>query len=212
MEVDLHMHSLRSNDSRSKVIEMVDRAVSVGLRAIAVTDHNSWEGAREAAKLANGRIIIIPGAEIKTDKGDVLALFVDEEIAAREFSKVLDAIRSAGGVSIVPHPGDSPKITKVDIRKTDGLEAFNSTCTRRSNQFSSRLASELGMPAFASSDAHMVQEIGNGRTKVPDCRNLRELRERILENPVLSRTEQSNLFVHRVNEAFNFGTKGIWRR
>jgi hypothetical protein len=47
---------------------------------------------------------------------------------------------------------------------------------------------------------------------VPDCRTLRELRERILENPVLSRTEQSNLFVHRVNEAFNFGTKGVWRR
>ena len=191
---------------------MVNWAVSAGLGAIAVTDHNSWEGAREAAMLASGRIMIIPGAEIKTDKGDVLALFVEEEIATREFARVLDAIKGAGGISIVPHPGDSPKITKEDILRADGLEAFNSTCTRKSNEFSSKLASDLGKPAFASSDAHMVQEIGNGRTRVPDCKTLGELRGRILENPVLSRTEQSNLFVHRVNEAFNFGTKGIWRR
>ena len=106
----------------------------------------------------------------------------------------------------------SPRITKEDILKADGLEAFNSTCTTKGNEFSSRLASELGKPAFASSDAHMAHEIGNGRTKVPDCRTLKELRGRILENPVPCRTEQSDLFVHRVNEAFNFGTKGFWRR
>jgi predicted metal-dependent phosphoesterase TrpH len=212
MEVDLHMHSLHSNDSRSKVNEMVDRAASTGLGAIAVTDHNSWEGAREASRLANGRIIIIPGAEIKTDRGDVLALFVDNEIAARAFSEVLEAIRTAGGISVIPHPGDSPKITRDDILKADGFEAFNSTCTRRSNEYASRLAAELGRPTFASSDAHLVAEIGNGRTKVPDCKTLAELRERILENPAPSRMEQSNIFVHRINEAFNFGTKGIWRR
>jgi predicted metal-dependent phosphoesterase TrpH len=212
MEVDLHMHSLHSNDSRSKVHEMVDRAVSIGLGAIAVTDHNSWEGAREASRLANGRIIVIPGAEIKTDKGDVLGLFVDKEISTRVFSEVLEAIRTTGGVSIIPHPGDSPRITKEDILKADGFEAFNSTCRRKSNEYALRLATELGKPTFASSDAHLVDEIGNGRTKVPDCRTLVELRGRILENPVPSRMEQSNLFVHRINEAYNFGTKGIWRR
>lgn len=212
MEVDLHMHSLHSNDSRSKVDEMVDKAVSAGLGAIAVTDHNSWEGAREASRLANGRIIIIPGAEIKTDKGDVLALFIDKEITTRIFSEVLEAIRAAGGVSVIPHPGDSPKITKDDILNADGFEVFNSTCTSRANEYASRLAAELRKPTFASSDAHLVSEIGNGRTRVPDCKTLAELRERILENPVPSRMERSNLFVHRINEAFNFGTKGIWRR
>lgn len=212
MEVDLHMHSRHSNDSRSKVGEMVDRAVSVGLGAIAVTDHNSWEGAREAAKLADGRIIIIPGAEIKTDKGDVLALFVQDEITTRNFSEILEAIRAAGGISIIPHPGDSPRITKDDILKADGFEIFNSTCRRKANDFAARLASELRKPVFASSDAHLVEEIGNGRTKVPDCETLAELRERILENPVPSRMDPSNLVVHKVNEAFNFGTKGIWRR
>lgn len=212
MEVDLHMHSLHSNDSRSKVSEIVDRAVSLGLGAIAVTDHNSWEGAREAAKLANGRIIVIPGAEIKTNKGDVLGLFTDDEIKARDYSEVLEAIRTAGGISIIPHPGDSPRITKDDILRADGFEIFNSTCRKKANKFASRLASELRKPVFSSSDAHLVDEIGNGRTKVPDCLTLMELRERILENPVPSRMQPSNLVIHKVNEAFNFGTKGIWRR
>ena len=111
MEVDLHMHSRHSNDSRSRVDRIIERAMSVGLGGIAVTDHNSWAGAREAAKLAEGRIIIIPGAEIKTEKGDVLALFVSDEIASREFLTVIDEIRTRGGVSVVPHPSDSPKST-----------------------------------------------------------------------------------------------------
>jgi predicted metal-dependent phosphoesterase TrpH len=212
MEVDLHIHSHHSNDSRSDTAEIVEHAIRGGLGAIAVTDHNSWEGAREAARLAQGRILIIPGAEIKTDRGDVVAIFVDEEIRERRFQEVLDQIRGKGGISIIPHPGDSPKITREDITKADGLEMFNSTCLRRSNEYSARLAADLKMPAFASSDAHMVVEVGNGRTRVPDCATLKELRRRILENPVPSRMEQSNIVMHRINEAFNFGTKGIWRR
>ena len=212
MEVDLHIHSHHSNDSRSRTDRIVEHAVREGLGAIAVTDHNSWEGAREAAKLANGRILIIPGAELKSDKGDVVAIFVDEEIRQRSFLEVLDRIRETGGISIIPHPGDSPKITPQDVSRADGLEVFNSTCLRRSNEYAVKLAADLKKPGFASSDAHMVVEVGNGRTRVTDCATLEELRKAILQNPVPSRMERSNIVVHRINEAFNFGTKGIWRR
>ena len=212
MEVDLHMHSHHSNDSRSKPERIVERAVSLGLGGIAVTDHNSWAGAREAAKLAEGRILIIPGAEIKTEKGDVLALFVSDEIASRDFRTVIDEIRAKGGVSIVPHPGDSPKITLDDLRLADGLEAFNSTCTPKSNEHAGRIVAELKKPGFACSDAHLVMEVGNGRTKVPDCATVEELRKVILDNPVPSWTVQSNLLLHKTNAALNFGLKGIWHR
>ena len=212
MEVDLHIHSHHSNDSRSKTQLIIDRAISIGLGAIAVTDHNSWEGAREAARLANGRILIIPGAEIKTDQGDVVAIFVEDEIRSRKYLDVLDEIRSQGGVSIVPHPGDSPNISPEDVAKADGLEVFNSTCLRKSNEYAAKLAVDLKKPGFASSDAHMVVEVGNGRTRVADCSSLDDLRKVILQNPVPSRMESSNIVLHRINEAFNFGTKGLWRR
>ena len=206
------MHSRHSNDSRSKPERIIARAVDLGLGGIAVTDHNSWAGAREAAKLAEGRILVIPGAEIKTEKGDVLALFVNEEIASREFLKVIDAIRAMGGISIVPHPGDSPKMTVEDLRLADGLEAFNSTCTPKSNEHARRIVAELRKPGFSSSDAHLVMEVGNGRTRVPDCATVDELRKVILKDPAPSVTQTSNLLLHKTNAAFNFGLKGIWQR
>lgn len=212
MEVDLHIHSYHSNDSRSKPARIVDHAVQVGLGAIAVTDHNSCDGARDAARLADGRIMIIPGAEIKTDKGDVLAIFVEEEIRSRKFLDVLDEIRSKGGISIIPHPGDSSKIKTEDIALADGIEVFNSTCLRKSNAYASKIAADLKKPGFASSDAHLVMEVGNGTTRVADCASLEELRKAILHDPVPSRMERSNLLSHRINEAVNFGIKGIWRR
>jgi predicted metal-dependent phosphoesterase TrpH len=212
MEIDLHIHSYHSNDSRSAPSKIVEHAIKVGLGAIAVTDHNSWGGAREAAKTSSGRILVIPGAEIKTDKGDVLAIFVEEEISSRAYREVLDEIKSRGGVSIIPHPGDSPKITRELVALADGLEVFNSTCLRRSNAYSSKLGAELKKPGFASSDAHMVMEVGNGRTRVADCSSLEELRKAILKDPVPSRMERSNLLAHRINEAFNFAIKGVWRR
>jgi predicted metal-dependent phosphoesterase TrpH len=184
----------------------------LGLGGIAVTDHNSWGGAREAAKIANGRIVVVPGAEIKTDKGDVLALFLSEEIAARDFVAVIDQIRSGGGVSIVPHPADSPRITPELLQLADGIEMFNSTCTPKSNELNARIARDLKKPAFSSSDAHLVREVGNGRTRVPDCATVEELRSVVLKSPVPSRMEQSNLLLHKTNAAFNFGLKGIWRR
>jgi len=212
MEIDLHMHSHHSNDSRSKIDDIIGRAVALGLGGIAVTDHNSWAGTREATKLAEGRILIIPGAEIKTEKGDVLALFVNEEIASREFVNVIDDIKGKGGIGIVPHPGDSPKMKVEDLRLADGLEAFNSTCTPKSNEHARKIVAELKKPGFSSSDAHLVMEVGNGRTRVPDCSSVEELRKVILNNPVPSVTQSSNLLLHRMNAAFNFGLKGIWQR
>lgn len=212
MEVDLHIHSHHSPDCRSKPSEIVARADRLGLGGIAVTDHNSWKGAKEAAECAGGRLLIIPGAEIKTDKGDVLALFVDEEIRWRRFSDVIDETRSRGGISIIPHPAESPKMTEAELRAADGLEVFNSTCTRRSNARAISLAEKLSKPGFASSDAHMVVEIGNGRTRVEDCQTLEELRHGLLKNPTVSLRVGSNPFVHRMNEVFNFATKGVWRR
>jgi len=212
LEIDLHIHSRHSNDSRSKPEHIIERAVSLGLGGIAVTDHNSWAGAKEAAKLAEGRILIIPGAEIKTEKGDLLALFVSDEIAPREFLTVLDEIRAREGISIVPHPVDSPKMTVGDLRLADGIEAFNSTCTPRSNKHAARIVAELSKPGFASSDAHLVMEVGNGLTRVPDCTTVDDLRKVILSNPVPSRTVSSNLLIHRTNAALNFGLKAILQR
>ena len=212
MEIDLHIHSRYSNDSRSKPDEIVKRAVSLGLGAIAVTDHNSWGGARAAAKIASGSVLVVPGAELKTDRGDLLALFVDEEIRTKVYAEAIDEIKARGGISIVPHPTESSRVTKEDVMLADGLEVFNSTCSEENNLRALQLGTGLKKPGFASSDAHMVLEIGNGRTRVAECSSLDELRREILKNPAPSKMVRSNPVLHRVNSYINFGLKGIWMR
>ena len=64
--------------------ELVDHAEAEGLGAIAVTDHNVFGGALEAADYARDReLIVIPGEEVKTDdQGEVIGLFLQREIPA----------------------------------------------------------------------------------------------------------------------------------
>lgn len=212
MEIDLHTHSLYSPDSRSKIEAIVRRALEVGLGAIAITDHDSWEGTRAASRIAPPNLLIVPGAELKTDKGDLVALFVEKEIKSYSFEEAVEKIHAQAGIAIVPHPGESRQVTKEAITIADGYEAFNATLSAKDNQRSVDLASGLNKPGIAVSDAHLVMEIGNGRIQVPDCKSLAELREVALKNPVITRRVKSNPFVHRTNEAILFAIKGIWRR
>lgn len=210
MEVDLHIHSMYSPDSRSRPDRIVKRAIELGLGAIAVTDHDSWKGYMAAASEARGTILVVPGAELKTHKGDLLALFVEEGIRTRDWHEAIDLIRSYGGLSVVPHPFESRALTTDDIRLADAVEAFNAKCSLDSNARAKRLSEELGMPGIASSDAHCVHAIGNGRTSVPDFSTAEELRRHLLKDPVISRTQRTNPIVHYGNAVLCFGVKGIW--
>ena len=212
MEVDLHVHSRYSPDSRSRPEDIIKRAVTLGLGAIAVTDHDSLEGAAAAARLAPESLLIVPGVELKTEKGDLLALFVSQEVRSNTFAAAVDEIRSDGGIAIVPHPGESPKMTSQDIALADGLEVFNATLSPRDNRRSLEYATELRMPGFSSSDAHLVMEIGNGTTRVQDSSSLEELRKALLADPVVLKTIRSNVLTHSMNQALLFVSKGIWLR
>jgi len=212
LEVDLHIHSQYSPDSRSRPEDIIKRAVTLGLGAIAVTDHDSLDGAAAAARLAPESLLIVPGVELKTEKGDLLALFVSQEVRSNTFAAAVDEIRSDGGIAIVPHPGESPKMTSQDIALADGLEVFNATLSPRDNRRSLEYATELRMPGFSSSDAHLVMEIGNGTTRVQDSSSLEELRKALLADPVVLKTIRSNVLIHSMNQALLFVSKGIWLR
>lgn len=212
MEVDLHIHSLRSPDSFSKPAAIVGRARRLGLAAIAVTDHESWDGYTDALSLAQGVPLIVPGAELKTDKGDLLALFVDEPFKERTWAGAIDAIRARGGLAVAPHPSESRRLGLEDLELVDAIEAFNSRCSRGSNRLAEDTARRLGLPGIASSDAHVASAVGNGRTLVPDFHTTEELRRVLLKNPVMSRRDATNPLLHYMNAGLCYGLKGIWSR
>lgn len=212
MEVDLHIHSRFSVDSMSEPKEIAKRAAYLGLGAIAVTDHGTLDGARAVARLAPASLLVVPGMELRTDKGDLLALFIESEVKSTGLGPAIDEIRSQGGVAIVPHPGASRKMTSEDIASADGLEVFNSRLRKGYNAASKDLGSVLGLPGFSSSDAHLIMEIGNGTTSVAEAATLEELRKVVLKTPKVSKTVSSNAFVHTANSTLLFLIKGVWRR
>ena len=83
MNIDLHIHT-KASDGEFSPIEIVNKALNNNLSTIAITDHDTTDGLKEAIKYAeNKEIDIIPGIEINAnvDKGKmhILGLYIDYE-------------------------------------------------------------------------------------------------------------------------------------
>ena len=90
--IDLHTHSTASDGIYSPT-ELLHKAKDVGLRVLALTDHDTTDGLEEAAQTARALDIdIIPGIEINTDV-HVLGYFL--EFQRPEFQAVLKVLRDA---------------------------------------------------------------------------------------------------------------------
>jgi hypothetical protein len=95
--IDLHTHSTAS-DGLYTPTELLHRAHEVGLRVLALTDHDSTGGLAEAAEAAHALAIdFIPGIEINTDvdggEVHVLGYFVEYQRPA--FQAILRILRDA---------------------------------------------------------------------------------------------------------------------
>ena len=173
---DLHMHTSWSHDCSIEVDELLDHAESEGLGAIAVTDHNVFAGAREAAEKAKGReLIVIPGEEVKTDdQGEVIGLFLHEEIPrGMTFTETVAAIREQEGIVYLPHPFDRmhaipfPATLHRHLEQIDVLEVYNARLLFEGyNDEAVRFARKYGLPAGAGSDAHVLQGVGTGALRM----------------------------------------------
>lgn len=167
MKFDLHAHSTYSPDGSLSPEKLVRIAQLKGLSGIAVTDHNTIKGGLEARKHETESFKVIVGEEIRTTRGDLIGLFLTEEINSRDFQKVVVEIREQGGLAIIPHPFDmfrdsAMNPTDEEAKIVDGLEVFNSRCIlKRCNENALRLAQKINSGMTAGSDAHFEGEVGN---------------------------------------------------
>jgi hypothetical protein len=165
MKIDLHIHSKYSGDSRMEPADILKTAKKAGLDGVAITDHDTVKGGLEARGIKSD-IEVIVGAEIRTDRGEVIGYFLNEEIEKRGLFEVIDAIKDQGGIACIPHPFDPFRIynlkPKSDVLKAvDSIEVLNSRCVIAAlNKKARRLAKESGLGMTAGSDAHTVSEIG----------------------------------------------------
>jgi predicted metal-dependent phosphoesterase TrpH/glycosyltransferase involved in cell wall biosynthesis len=173
---DLHLHTSWSHDCQIPVAELLDQAEAQGLGAIAVTDHNVFGGALEAAELANARdLVVIPGEEVKTDdQGEVIGLFLSEEIPrGLSFGDTVAAIRAQGGIVYLPHPFDrlhaipEPATLHRYLAQVDVLEVYNARLLFEAyNDEALRFARKYDLTMGAGSDAHVLQGVGTGAVRM----------------------------------------------
>lgn len=173
--MELHAHSAASHDGRDPVDMLVQRAIDVGLDALAVTDHNTIEASLKARELAEQRGLIgIPGMEISSAAGHVLGLGIETPVErGLSFHETLDRIHANGGIAVVPHPfqesrsGVAKHLDKDEIAAADAIEVYNSRLlTGLGNRQARRFAQARNLPMTAGSDAHISEMVGQARTLV----------------------------------------------
>lgn len=182
--VDLHMHTSWSHDCSIDAAELVDHAEAEGLGAIAVTDHNVFGGALEAADYARGRdLVVIAGEEVKTDgQGEVIGLFLEHEIPrGMSWEDTIAAIREQGGLVYVPHPFDrmhaipDSRTLHRHLAEIDVLEVYNARLLRDGfNDEALRFARKYNLTMGAGSDAHVLQGVGTGAVRMRAFRDPEE--------------------------------------
>lgn len=165
LRVDLHLHSDFSHDGRSSLQQLIDRARECGIDRLALTDHNTAEGALSFARLAPELAIV--GEEAKTLEGEVIGLFITDRLPPfRRPEDVMDLIHAMGGLTYLPHPVDPHRShfrasRIVDLAdRVDIIETYNPWCDSAANRAAAQLAAELGKVTATGSDAHSAEELG----------------------------------------------------
>jgi predicted metal-dependent phosphoesterase TrpH/glycosyltransferase involved in cell wall biosynthesis len=172
---DLHMHTEHSHDCAVPVEDLLHHAEQIGLGAIAVTDHNVFSGAQEAVELARDHALtVIPGEEVKTDAGEVIGLFLHEEIPrGLSMGDTIAAIREQGGIVYLPHPFDrlhtipDARTLHAHLAEIDVFEVYNARLLFEAfNDEALRFARKYNLTMGAGSDAHVLQGVGTGLVRL----------------------------------------------
>lgn len=202
IHVDLHMHTNHSPDCATPVDLLLETAKSVGLGAIAVTDHNEVSGALEARERANG-IKVIVAEEVKTaDQGEVIGLFIEEKIPrGMTLQETIAEIRRQGGLVYVPHPFDRmhavpdyEHLLQV-VEDIDAIEVFNPRVAFSAfNEEAARFAAKYRIVAGAGSDSHVAQGLGSVKIRMRDFDGPEEFLESLRDADII-RKRQSLLYV-----------------
>ena len=181
IKVDFHVHSIASPDSLSTGEKLYRRAKELGLGKLVLTDHNTIAGALELQKSHPDDVIV--GEEILTTHGEILALFVQEELP-KEMDPLtaLRQLKEQGAFIALSHPYAMARHgwTEAEMEEylpyLDAIEVCNARNRSGMNRAATRFAAEHGLCGIAGSDAHGVSELGAMGLELPDFHTAEELR------------------------------------
>lgn len=189
--IDLHVHTTAgSADASLRAAALGDSARAAGLDAVLVTEHFRRWGDDEAQRRSDELgLLVLPAREWNTPLGHVLAIGLRcEDTELRDPALLRRAAEAEGALLVAAHPfrhffdpprqGLHPAALRTEdpdeaaaleiFRYVHAIEARNGNCTERENAFAAAVASVLGLPVTAGSDAHYAEDLGRQRTLFPE--------------------------------------------
>lgn len=180
--LDLHTHSIKSDDGRAKVGNYCQwiRSKALPIDGFVLTEHRQFDMESDYSALAEKfGLVILKASEVETEYGHVLVYGVTEALTrAFDFSSinlplemVLEASEKHGAVAVPCHPG-RPRVGM--FAHTDKLgvpegvrivEIYNGGSRDDEDQISIENARKLGYLGIGGSDSHIVSHVGRCATK-----------------------------------------------
>jgi len=155
--------------------QIIARCLEVGINCLAVADHNAIEGAIKLKEMAPFPIIV--SEEILTSNGEIIGMFLSQEIPSKlSAEETIAQIKAQGGLVCIPHPCDRLRFSVFRnqvfeniMPEVDIIEVFNArSLVPGSSAKAWELAQKYGKLASAGSDAHTPSEIGNAYVEMPE--------------------------------------------
>lgn len=182
MIIDLHAHSIKSDDGRAKVQNYCQwiKAKNIAIDGFVLTEHRQFDDESDYSALGEKYgLTILKGAEVETEYGHVLVFGVTPELQqAFDFSNihlaladVIAACEAHGAVAVPCHPGRK-RVGMAAHLKEFGIpagvrivEVINGGSRDDEDAVSQRMADKLGYNGTGGSDAHIVSHIGRCATE-----------------------------------------------
>jgi predicted metal-dependent phosphoesterase TrpH len=164
---------------------MLLAAAKRGLAGVAITDHNSLEGAVQSQAIAAqlkargdlpASFVVIEGEEVGSQEGHIIALFLHTTVpSGMTAAETIAAIHAQGGLAIAAHPllssgvGQRAVFLPFDAVETENMaeelhfSLGSVSASRRRHAFYASIA----QPSVGVSDAHEPTVVGLGYTLIP---------------------------------------------
>jgi hypothetical protein len=184
MILDLHNHTIRSDDGRARADGYCQwiKKRELPLDGFVLTEHRQFDAESDYRALEDQYgLCILKGSEVETDYGHVLLFGVNPDLlAAFDFARLdlplEDVLREAErcGASAVPcHPG-RPNVGMVAHAAARGvpagvrvIEVASGGSRAGEDEAARALAEREGYLGVGGSDAHIVSQIGRCATRFP---------------------------------------------
>jgi predicted metal-dependent phosphoesterase TrpH len=182
MILDLHNHSIKSDDGRARVenyCQWINKR-ELAIDGFVLTEHRQFDDDSDYRKLEDETgLLILKGSEVETDYGHVLLFGVNDDLqhafdfAAIDLSlaTVLAESERCGAVAVPCHPG-RPNVglcahyeARGPVAGVSILETLNGGSRQGEDEWALAVASEYGYRGVGGSDAHIVSHIGRSATR-----------------------------------------------